>query len=60
MDKEKLKVIELNDEELEKVSGGVGNNNGPKFAKGKAYFEGGMWYTVVDFQFYDGPHDFIY
>ena len=44
-------IKELEEEELEKVSVSVENNNGPKFDKGKAYFELNMWFTVVDFKF---------
>ena len=51
---EENKTLKLKDEELEKASGGVENNNGPKFAKGKAYFDGEMCFTVVDFKFHDG------
>ena len=47
-------IKELKEVELEKASGGVGNCNEPKFAKGKAYFDGEMWFTIVDFKFNNG------
>ena len=50
---EEKKIVELKDEELEKAPGGE-NNNEPKFAKGKAYFDGLTWFAVVDFKFHDG------